>query len=163
MKRTKPLKRTAFKRKAWTPRPAKQMDDYTPKPRATVVAMVDTSARMVVSHPKWEPVRHEGYRKVVASLRCIKCTRLGWSQAAHPNTGKGLLIKTDDRECFPLCTDSPGVVGCHTLFDQGAMFPKEQRRAIEPRWGAITRGAIRMAGRWPADLAPWPEDEEVTA
>lgn len=163
MKRTKALKRSAFKRKTWTPRPAKQMDDYTVKPRATVVAVVDTSARMVVSHPKWEPVQHEGYRRLVALLPCIRCGVVGYSQHAHANTGKGLAIKTDCREGFPLCCDRPEVVGCHSLLDQGALFPREERRATEDVWGWATRAAIRTAGRWPADLAPWPEDEEVTA
>jgi hypothetical protein len=151
-----------FKRKAPPPRPCKQVD-YEPRPRAAAVAVADTRARMVVQVPKDEPVRHEGYRRLVASLPCIRCKQVGRSQAAHPNTGKGAMLKTDDRLCFPLCADGPGVVGCHTMFDQGALFTKEWRRKHETVWGLATRTAVKLAGAWPADLEPWPEDEEATA
>lgn len=162
MKRSAPMKRTGFKPKAPPPRPAKQVD-YTPTPRPVAVARVDQSARLVVSHPKWEPVRHKGYRMLVAGLPCMHCHIKGLSQAAHPNTGKGAWLKTDDRECFPLCADSPGRSGCHPVFDQGALFSKPVRRSMESLWGVLTRQRIKRMGLWPADLAPWPEDEEVTA
>ena len=163
LKRTKPMNRGAgFKRKAPPPRPCKQVD-YEPRPRAAAVAVADTRARMVVQVPKDEPVRHEGYRRLVASLPCIRCKQVGRSQAAHPNTGKGAMLKTDDRLCFPLCADAPGELGCHTMFDQGALFTKEWRRKREPVWGLATRTAVKLAGAWPADLQPWPEDEEATA
>ncbi len=163
MKRSAPLKPgKGFKRPTWVPKPCKAIE-YQPRPREPATVRVDTRARMVVQVPKAEPARHEGYRRLVASMRCINCMRLGRSQAAHPNTGKGGMLKTDDRECFPLCTDGPGEVGCHTLFDQGAMFSKERRRTVEPAWGFATRLAVRLAGKWPADLEPWPEDMEATA
>lgn len=163
MKRSAPLKPgKGFKRKAPPPRPCKVID-YEPRPRAAAVAVADTRARMVVQVPKAEPARHEGYRRLVASLPCINCKQVGRSQAAHPNTGKGAMLKTDDRECFPLCTDGPGRVGCHTLFDQGALFTKERRRQLEPLWGRLTRQTVQTLLGWPADLEPWPEDEEATA
>lgn len=107
--------------------------------------------------PKDDPVRHEGYRRLVAAMPCKHCGISGYSQAAHPNTGKGAGTKTDDRLCFPLCTVHPGpfwalVQGCHADFDQGALFPKAVRRALEPVWGADTRRAIIAAGQWPEDL-----------
>jgi hypothetical protein len=153
------MTRTGFKPKH-PPRPVKVYEAHTPMVRAAAVAMHDGKARMVVQVPKANPVRHEGYRRLVASMRCIKCMRFGRSQAAHPNTGKGGMLKTDDRECFPLCADGPGEVGCHTLFDQGAMFDKDKRRAIEPLWGRLTRGAVRLMDKWPKDLPAWPEDEK---
>lgn len=163
MKRSAALKPgKGFKRKAPPPRPCKVID-YEPRPRAAAVAVADTRARMVVQVPKAEPVRHEGYRRLVAALPCIRCKQVGRSQAAHPNTGKGGMLKTDDRECFPLCADMPLMNGCHSLFDQGALFTKEWRRKHEPVWGFATRTAVRLAGAWPADLEPWPEDEEATA
>lgn len=163
MMRRTPLKPgKGFARKAPPPRPCKVIE-YQPRPRATAVAITDTRARLVISVPKAEPVRHEVYRRLVAALPCIHCGRQGHSQAAHPNTGKGAGLKTDDRECFPLCADGPEHVGCHTLFDQSALMTKAERRRVEPVWGWATRTAIRKADCWPAGLDPWPEDEEKTA
>lgn len=102
--------------------------------------------------PKDEPVRSEPYRRLVAALPCKVCGIVGSSQAAHPNTGKGAGLKTDDRLCFPLCCDRPGVQGCHAKFDQHAWFTRAARREIEPSWGADTRRQITAMGQWPADL-----------
>jgi len=163
MRRTTPLKPgNGFKRPTWTPKPCKAID-YEPRPRAAAVAVADTRARMVVQVPKCEPVRHEGYRRLVAAMPCILCGVPGHSQAAHPNTGKGAGLKTDDRECFPLCADMPLMRGCHWRFDQSALFTKTERRRLEPVWGFATRTAVKLAGAWPADLEPWPEDMETTA
>jgi len=119
-----------------------------------------TSGRPV---PKENAIEHEGYRRLVAMLPCKLCGISALSQAAHPNTGKGQGIKTDDRECFPLCADSPGRRGCHPQFDQGALFSKAVRRGLEPAWGADTRQAIRDAGKWPKNLSEWPLAPAVTA
>lgn len=106
--------------------------------------------------PKTEIVRSEAYRRLVADMPCIACG-CGPCQAAHPNTGKGMGLKTDDRRCFPLCGPVPGRPGpgCHALFDQGAMFSKAARRAIEPAWGADTRRRIIANGLWPANVPQW--------
>jgi hypothetical protein len=86
------------------------------------------------------PIRKdEAYRRLVAALPCIKCGVHGRSQAAHPNTNKAMGGKTDDRLCFPLCADQPGVRGCHSAFDQGVMFTKLDRRSVEKRWTAETQ------------------------
>lgn len=104
---------------------------------------------------KMDVCRHEGYRRLVAAMPCIACG-CGPCQAAHPNTDKGMGMKTDDRLCFPLCGPQPGRPGCHALFDQGAMFTKAARRPIEPAWGADTRRRITANGLWPANLEPLP-------
>ena len=101
---------------------------------------------------KAEVVRSEAYRRAVASLSCIRCGIAGHSQAAHPNTGKGAGMKTDDRLCFPLCADRPGVRGCHSLFDQGALYSKDLRRMLEPEWAKATAATIAARGLWPAGL-----------
>lgn len=119
---------------------------------ATKGRMASMGPAETTSAPKEEPIRHEGYRRLVAALPCISCRIVGYSQAAHPNTGKGMAAKTDDRLCFPLCADRPGVRGCHSLFDQGALFSKAARRAIEPAWTNDTQRRIQAAGNWPADL-----------
>lgn len=150
MKRTKPMRRTSFKPKGWTPRPAKQIT-YTPRPRAVVSPLDNLPPARPV--PKDGAIEHEGYRRLVAALPCIRCGIFNLSQAAHPNTGKGGGIKTDDRLCFPLCADGPGPrEGCHTKFDQRALYTKDERRAIEPCWGQRTRLRIIANGQWPDDL-----------
>ena len=105
---------------------------------------------------KENAVRSEAYRRLVAALPCKACGIPGYSQAAHPNTGKGAGLKTSDVDCFPLCGPRPtgaGIVpGCHVEFDQGVMFTKAERRAIEPAWAADTRRAIKAAGLWPKGL-----------
>ncbi|OUM00582.1 hypothetical protein A8M77_21100 [Variovorax sp. JS1663] len=125
------------------------------KPRAAVLADCAGPAQPV---PKVVPVEHEGYRRLVAALPCKHCGLVGYSQAAHPNMNKGAGTKTDDRLCFPLCCDRPGVVGCHVAFDQKALFTKEARRLVEAAWGADTRRQILAAGNWPTDLPLWSEE-----
>lgn len=117
-----------------------------------------TSSTPVASIAKMDVCRHEGYRRLVAAMPCIACG-CGPCQAAHPNAGKGMAMKTDDRLCFPLCGPQPGRPGCHALFDQGAMFTKAARRAIEPAWGADIRRRITANGLWPENLPVWEEGE----
>lgn len=142
----------------WTPPPRLRDREPPPEP-VRALALVrgtysgGTSGKPV---PKENAIEHEGYRRLVAMLPCKLCGIFALSQAAHPNTGKGQNIKTDDRECFPLCADSPGRRGCHPQFDQGALFSKAVRRELEPVWGADTRRAIEAAGNWPKDLPKWP-------
>ncbi len=98
------MKRSGFKRKVPAPKPATQCT-YTPRPRqpAKAVAAIDGKARMVVQIPKEDRMDDIDYRRLVATLKCICCGAVGFSQAAHPNTNKGMGLKTDDRDCFPLC------------------------------------------------------------
>ena len=142
----------------WTPPP--KMRDLEPPPAPTVrpitrgvYAPVGVSAAV----PKDDAVVSEPYRRLVAALPCKVCGIAGISQAAHPNTGKGAGLKTDDRECFPLCCDQPGRVGCHPKFDQGALFTKAVRRELEPAWGADTRRTIKAHGLWPKGVPEWSE------
>jgi hypothetical protein len=141
------LTRTPFRRKdAPPPRPAKQIDpSYTVKPRETAVALVDTAARPVVSYPKQPHVEDGAYLRRVAKLPCVNCGVHGISQAAHPNTDKGVGYKTNDTDAFPLCKDSFMQVGCHTRFDQKAMFGKADRREVEKRWTIQTQRRLGIA------------------
>lgn len=95
----------------------------------------------MTAYPKPTPVRDEAYRRLVAALPCAVCSIVGFSQAAHPNTGKAMGSKTDDRDCFPLC--HVGGNDCHAAFDQRAMFTKAARREIEPLWANHTRAKLR--------------------
>ncbi|MDH4417675.1 MAG: hypothetical protein QE485_10655 [Acidovorax sp.] len=105
--------------------------------------------------PKVEPIRCKAYLRLVAQLPCKACGIWGYSQAAHANTGKGMALKVCDLQTFPLCADRPGQRGCHSLFDQGAMFSKEARRLIEDGWVADTQRRIHAMGAWPIKY-PYP-------
>lgn len=96
-------------------------------------------------------MRSETYRRLVAQLPCSWCGREGFSQAAHPNHGKGMALKVDDRRCFPLC------VTCHPEFDQGPRLTREDRREMADAWEIQTRQRILSAGKWPATLPRWSE------
>lgn len=92
-------------------------------------------------------MRSEKYRRAVAALPCVNCGIDGYSQAAHPNSsvyGKGMGLKADDFACVPLCSDRPGVVGCHSRWDTHKMAPKEERPAIWERWVSWTRNALAI-------------------
>ena len=121
--------------------------------RNAVFARMDVPAAPPIE--KEDATRSEPYRRLVALLPCKVCGVDGYSQAAHPNTGKGAGIKTDDRQCFPLCCDRPGVQGCHPKFDQGALFDKATRQRLEKDWGVDTRRTIDNLGLWPANLPKW--------
>lgn len=159
MKRSELQRKTPMKRGGWDRNPGRQdaiEDRPAPAPssrkieapRARMAVFTDTIKQI----PKEEPVRSEAYRRLVAALPCMVCGISGHSQAAHPNTGKGMGTKTDDRLCFPLCADRLGTQGCHPRFDQHAMFTREQRQALEPAWAKQTQDRIIAAGQWPESL-----------
>ena len=118
-------------------RAARVMAEATP--RAATSVPIGAPAAPV---RKGRPIRSPAYRRAVASLPCIRCGVHGYSQAAHPNTGKGVGTKASDMDCFPLCADRPGVRGCHSAFDQGAAFTRDERRRKEHDWTRQTRAMI---------------------
>lgn len=140
------LRRTGFKRKLLAARAPLAASSPVRRVAPTVFSS------LVVSQPKENAVRSEPYRRLVAAFPCKACLISNHSQAAHPNTGKGAGLKTDDRDCFPLCCDRPGVQGCHPKFDQGALYTKPVRRVLELAWAADTRRQIIAAGQWPKGL-----------
>jgi hypothetical protein len=82
MKRSGPMKRTPFKPKAWTPKPVKTFEVYTPRARAPAVAISDGKARMVAPVPKREPlkpgktaptVEERAWLDFIVSYGCIAC------------------------------------------------------------------------------------------
>ena len=119
------------------------------------VAMAPSTSTSVLPRPKSAPVRNETYRRAVASLPCAICGMPGYSQAAHGSAGKGMGFKSCDLTCFPACCDRPGVRGCHSRLDQGALFSKAARHALEPVWAADTQRRIHAMGLWPKNL-PYP-------
>lgn len=118
-------------------------------PRAAVMGGSCTGAAV----RKEAPLRSEKYRRAVASLPCAHCGALGYSQCAHANTGKGAGTKVSDLDSFPLCACQPGRRGCHSIFDQGAMFSKEERRAREIAWIEQTQRQVLALGLWPKGVS----------
>lgn len=144
------MKRSGFARKVYQAAP------QAPPTRGRGGVLAQCSS-MAAPAPKEAVIQHVGYLRLVAAGACKNCGIAGYSQAAHPNEGKGMGIKTDCRRAFPLCCDRPGVRGCHGAFDQAAMFGKAARRLIEDAWGADTRRRILAAGEWPKSLPFWSE------
>ena len=66
-------------------------------------------------------------------------------------------LKACDMTLFPACADRPGIRGCHSQLDQGALYPKHARRLLEPAWAADTRRKIFIMGLWPKTLPTWQE------
>jgi hypothetical protein len=155
------VKRTPMKRTGWPNKQAMRvlqaLDEARPvlhpTPKVTTRAvMVPVSQMPAAPVLKDEPVRSEPYRRLVALFACKGCGIAGYSQAAHPNTGKGMGMKTDDRLCFPLCCTRPGIEGCHVKFDQYRLFGKAVQAELEPVWATDTQRQIDAAGLWPANL-----------
>lgn len=144
------LRRTGFKRKERTERAPVV---YEPLAKPANYARVSTMAP-AVSVQKEKPFRSKKYRQAVASLPCISCGIPHVSQCAHTNTGKGKGIKTSDLDSFPLCSCQPGRQGCHSKFDQGALFSKAERQMIEPAWVADTQRRLKAMGLWPKNAPP---------
>lgn len=149
------LKRSGFKRK--TIERTRSM--HTPVPehlrREVSYARADFAA---LSVEKENPVRSEAYRRLVASLPCANCGRVGHSQHAHTNAGKAKAMKNDDRDAMPLCADDYGILGCHSRFDRYALFlDRAEHVRMGAEWAAQTRQQIESMGLWPANLPRWAE------
>jgi hypothetical protein len=97
--------------------------------------------------PKVKTVRSESYRRFVAQHPCFACGLYGFSQAAHPNHGRGLGQKSSDLDCFPLCAPRPGVLGCHAEHDQLIGLSLDARREREKQYTARMKFLARGVGR----------------
>lgn len=126
-------------------------------------ALIGRAALVSVDMPtcqpieKERPLRHEGYRRLVASLPCMWCGREGRSNHAHENAGKGKGMKVDDRRAMPLCVDDMGKQGCHTAFDRYALIDGGREAHVElgQRMAETTRQTILKSGKWPKSLPLW--------
>lgn len=95
---------------------------------------------------KARPVRSESYRRWVASLPCIACGIVGYSQCAHANGG-GMGTKDCDLRTFPLCCARPGHQGCHMLFDLCVDMSKAERRELTEQYVERTQAIAKAANR----------------
>lgn len=97
--------------------------------------------------PKTPRFESESYRRYVASFPCFACGVEGYSQAAHPNFGKGMAMKTDDRKCFPLCGPRPFTMGCHAMLDLSIEMTRDERRATEIEYSDRMQAIAKRDGR----------------
>lgn len=105
------------------------------------------TARLIgIAFHKVRTFRSEDLRRLVVKLPCMKCGIEGYTQAAHMNLGKGGGIKASDAALAALCSDRPGIPGCHALLDQGGKLPKAERRAFEIEMVAKTYIALMERG-----------------
>ena len=182
MKRGAPMKRTAFARKSNSGSTSvisgkkeaentlsKAPESHASKAQAAIIVVVKSKPQTAIcsspaapvfrgSIPKSQPVRNEAYRRLVAALPCVICGIAGQSQAAHGSGAgtavcKGMGIKSCDLTCAPFC------VPHHQQLDQGAMFTKAVRHALEPAWAADTQRRIHAMGKWPKAI-PYPHQQE---
>lgn len=166
MKRGAPMARTPFQRKNHTENKLQKVaQSVTDKGPAAIIRIVKLPAKTATfsnefkgGFPKSAPVRNATYRRAVASLPCCICGIAGKSQAAHGSGAgtavcKGMGLKSCDLTCFPAC------VRDHAALDQGAMFSKAARHALEPAWAADTQRRIHAMGKWPKAI-PYPHDQQ---
>lgn len=91
--------------------------------------------------PKTPRVLDKKYRRLVASLPCVMCGVENRSQAAHPRShGRGM--KAHDTLCVPLCADSLGIRGCHSLVDQSVLGTVEEIGAMFVQWDIETKAKL---------------------
>lgn len=112
--------------------------------------------RPFTAFPKALTFRSEPHRRIVASLRCAHCGVFGFSQAAHPDEGKGGMAKTDDRLTFPLCCTRPGIPGCHWLIGTSGTYSRDERRELERLYSRQTIAHLVETGQW-IDGMPLPD------
>jgi hypothetical protein len=143
VKRSTPLRRTAFKRQA---KPLKVVErDPGPmpvvtvmeRPRAKVAALL--SAEVPRPMPKEITFRSDAWLAAVRALPCVKCGRP--AEAAHRNEAKGMGIKADDALTAALCREH------HAEIDQGRHMTREERRAEIDRCIVLTVRELARAGR----------------
>lgn len=129
------------------PREKQWEGDELPKPRPHPIRISSgLSVACVVPEPKQTRILNEPYRRWVAGLACCSCGIEGFTQAAHPNSGRGLGQKASDEDCFPLCSARPGHQGCHAPFDQLVDITRDQRRELEAIYTAKTQAMAMLAG-----------------
>ena len=168
------MKRTPMKRTNWSTPAASMSREQRLETRAQAAIKNAASMRKTAVSgpvgsvlanplPKAHPVRNEAYRRAVASLPCVICGVPGYSQAAHGSSMKGMGIKACDSTLFPACCDRPGVRGCHSQLDQGALFKKAVRHELEPVWAADTQRQIMALGLWPKNMPNQPLEPAARA
>lgn len=140
----------------WTP-PIKLRDREPPPEPARALVLVrgtysgGTSGRPIAKEACSQSMAYQTAAKSLGyCMRCgLKVEPLtGQLHFCHADLGKGQGIKTDVRAGWPGCPICHEEVGRH--------MAKPVRRAVELLLAAMTRQAVRDAGKWPKNLGEWP-------
>ncbi len=134
------LRRTPFRRPVYTPPPRSPLGGIVRKVHSGPTEMREPIEKI-------RAVRSDSYKRFVASQACFGCGVVGYSQAAHPNAGKGLALKTCDLLCFPLCGPRFGLLGCHAQHDLSIEMSRDERRNAEAGYVARMQAIAKAAGR----------------
>ncbi|MFY7906716.1 MAG: hypothetical protein ACOVO0_11310 [Burkholderiaceae bacterium] len=152
MKRSAPMKRTAFKRAETLPRRESTQSTYTPRPRPTALPIEGVTATMAVPVPKTAYVRDERLRDMCRDMPCQHCGASGdgagvtWAHSNWAIHGKAKGIKASDVYVAALCWV------CHRELDQGHRWSEPQKLAV---WTAAHLRTVALAvllGTWPKDI-----------
>jgi hypothetical protein len=150
MKRSKPMKRSGFKRQA--------IERVRTMPQRSSVApsacrMWDGKATLTVPVPKFPYVRDERYRTACRAMACQNCGAAGdsagvtWAHSNWPEHGKAGAIKASDQYVAALCWD------CHRWLDQGKASAKTKRAMWDAAHAATVKRGKEL-GLWPAEETP---------
>jgi hypothetical protein len=147
---------TTFKPKGYAPRPAKQLDGYTPRPRAPALLTMAGPGllmAMVKPAPKFSYVRDERLRAMCRAMACQHCfgatcgnQGVTWAHSNQARHGKGKSIKASDQFVAAMGT------ACHAELDQGKTHTQAQKVAIWERAHARTVALALQLGAWPAGV-----------
>lgn len=169
MKRSAPMKRTAFKSANWgatsmdPERDRQRQDEKNRKMRAlleTVGRPATMGGTTTGPVPKEAASQSSAYQVAVRALGyCMRCgctLRVGERQFCHADEGKGIGIKTDVRRGWLGCA------GCHFHVGASGRMPRALRRLAEKYLAWKTRCALRRFGAWPKSLPDtWRALDEV--
>lgn len=150
MKRTTPMRRTAFvsKTRTWAPmeRPPRAMPTIDP----ARFRLPQPVSGEVVTVAKATYIRSKALREAYRLIPCQSCgANDGTVVCAHANegwAGKGMGIKASDENGASLCFT------CHSRLDQGSDMTKAERRAFWLAAHMKTIPALVAAGHWPKDI-----------
>lgn len=150
LKRTTPMKRTAFASKGWPPlereRAIRSMPSVDPARFRLPVPVVGVAAPV----SKATYIRSKALREAYRLIPCQACgANDGTVVCAHANegwAGKGMGIKASDENGASLC------FACHSHLDQGSDMTRDERRAFWLAAHLKTIPALVAAGYWPKDI-----------
>lgn len=165
LKRTTPMKRTAFVSKARTWVPMERSPRAMPTIDPARFRLPQPVSSEVVTVAKATYVRSKKLREAYRLIPCQACgVSDGTVVCAHANeswAGKGMGIKASDENGASLCFT------CHSRLDQGSDMTKAERRAFWLAAHMKTIPALVAAGHWPKHIPipdlTTPSEEEAHA
>ncbi len=150
LKRTAPMKRTAFASKGWPPMDRERAIRAMPSVDPSRFRLPQPVSGEVAAQPKATYIRSKALREAYRLIPCQACgANDGTVVCAHANEGtygKGLAIKACDTRGASLCFT------CHSRLDQGSDMTRDERRAFWLAAHLKTIPALVAAGHWPKDI-----------